>query len=87
MPEHFGYPEHESVGEVVGKETYIVLTERFKQASAEPTFKEWMNIEDCFAKPGFNEEDFDKIEKDSSVNKVYSNGEFDTFLVRGESKR
>ena len=86
MPEHFGYPEHESVGEAVGKETYIVLTERFKQASAEPTFKEWINIEDCFAKPGFAEEDFVRIEKDSSVNKVYSNGEFDTFLVRGRVK-
>lgn len=84
MPKHFGYTEHESVGEVVGKETYMVLTERFKQASAEPALKEWMNIKDCFAKPGFNKEDFVRIEEDTSVNKVYTNKEFKVLITMPE---
>jgi len=81
MPYHLGYPEQESVGEVVGKETYIVLTERFKQASAEPALEEWMNIPGCFARPGFNKEDFARIEEDPSVNKVYTNKEFEVLKV------
>ena len=81
MPEHFGYPEHKIVGDVIEKNTYIVLTERFKQASEEPALKEWMNIPDCFAKPGFNREDFVRIKEDPSVNEVYTNKEFEVLMA------
>lgn len=81
MPDHFGYPEHESVGEVVEKKTYIVLAERFKQSSADLVLEEWMIIPGSFARVGFDKGDFCRLKSDSSVDKLYSNGEFDTFLV------
>lgn len=86
MPQHFGYPEHESVGEVINKETYIVLTERFKQASASLALKDWMNIDDCLAKPGFNKEDFDRIGEDPNIAKLYSNREFEVLIATPKSQ-
>jgi hypothetical protein len=85
MPAHFGYPDHEHVGEVVEKDTYIVLTERFKQAADEPALKEWMNIPDSFAKPGFDENDFIRIMSDPSIDTLYTNSEFEILLVNRSS--
>jgi len=81
FPSNFGYPEYKSIGEYIKKETYIALTERFIQALSNQILKEWINISPDLARSDFNRSDFDMLEKDFSVNKIYSNKEFRVLLV------
>ena len=81
MPEHFGYPENGTVGDFIGQTTYIVIAERFRKASADPTLQEWMNIPDSLAKPGFNEKDFQRLCSDRTVSQVYANREFEVLVA------
>ena len=79
MPEHFGYSQRETLGESLAEDSYAVITKRCKLANADRMVgKARYNMASGW---GFNEEDFDKLEKDVSVCKLYSNGEFDTFYV------
>ena len=83
IPDHFGYPEHETLGESIDKDTYLIIAERFKQASDDPILSErGMMSPPIIASPGFNEDDFARIEIDQSVNKLYSNGEFEIFFAK-----
>lgn len=82
IPEHFGYPNYVSLGESLNEDTFLIITERFKQASVDPTLIEQGIVShDIVAKPGFNEDDFIQIEADKSAAKLYTNGEFDIFFV------
>jgi hypothetical protein len=83
IPDHFGYPEHEMLGESIDKDTYLILAERFKQASDDPILSErGMVSPPIIARTGFNEDDFARVETDQSVNKLYSNGEFEIFFAK-----
>jgi hypothetical protein len=84
IPAHFGYSEHEKVGELIEKDSYILLAERFKQASENPVLKEWINMPAEFARIGFEKGDFVRIEHDPSISKLYSNREFEVWLVSPE---
>lgn len=85
VPEHFNYSYHETLGESLARDSYVVITKRCKLANAYPMVqKARLNMPSGW---GFDSSDFNKLEKDISVAKVYSNGEFDTFLVRGAGKR
>jgi len=83
VPEHFNYSYHETLGMSFAQDRYIQLTKRCKLANANPVLaKARMNPHIGW---GFNEEDFKKVEQDPSVAKLYSNGEFDTFLVNSSN--
>lgn len=78
IPEHFNYSYHETLGESLAQDSYAVINERCKMANAEPMVaKTQINIRSGW---GFDKADFDKLGNDMSVAKLYSNGEFDTFL-------
>ena len=81
LPGNFGYPEYKSIGSYIPRITYIALTERFKQASSDPDLKKQLLMSPDLARTDFNIEDFDMLEQDLSVNKLYSNEEFNVFLV------
>lgn len=84
IPEHFNYSSHEMLGESLAKNCYVVANKRCKLANADPMVaKARINI----LGGGFNEADFDKLENDPSVAKLYSNGEFDTFYVYAAGQR
>ena len=87
IQEHFGYLDYETLGESIDKDTYLILTERFKQASVDPVlFEKGMISPPIIARPGFNEVDFAQIEIDQSVDKLYSNGEFEVFFAKSSGE-
>jgi hypothetical protein len=81
LPNHFGYDGGHSLGEVVDIQTYILVTDLFKQAAADPTLTNWVNVQDAYARPGFDQKDFVKIHLDDSVCKLYASKEFQVFLA------
>jgi len=81
IPEHFGNPEYVSVGMFVKENTYLVITERFKQVSLNSALKGWINMPWYFARPGFDKGDFARVRMDPSANELYSNGEFEVLLI------
>jgi hypothetical protein len=83
MPEHFGYHEHTMLGESLKQDTIILLGKRFKLASDDPILsKKGMMCPSIMARQGFNKEDFEKLNEDRSVNRLYHNGEFELLLVK-----
>ena len=83
MPDHFGYHEHEILGESLKQDTIILLGKRFKLASDDPVLsKKGMICPSIMARQGFNKEDFEKLNEDRSVNRLYYNGEFEILLVK-----
>jgi len=83
IPEHFNYSNSDTLGKSLVKDTYVIINKRCKLANAEPMIaKTRINMASGW---GFDEEDFDKLGNDPSVAKLYSNGEFDTFLVNSSN--
>jgi len=84
IPAHFNYSYHKTLSESLAQDCYVCINKRCKLANADPMVaKARLNMASGW---GFNEEDFDKLEHDPSVNKLYSNGEFDTFFVYSNSR-
>jgi hypothetical protein len=82
MPEHFYYQEQSYLGASFEENLYLLLTARFRIASLHPILSEATISDPRLARPGFTREDFDRLEHDPSVDKLYTNGEFDAFLIR-----
>jgi hypothetical protein len=81
IPEHFGYDAHSTLGASFEENTYLLLTERFRIASLHPVLSRVMISDPRLARPGFNRQDFDQLVRDPSVDKLYTNGELDAFLI------
>ena len=80
IPEHFNYSQHTMLGESLSQDSYAVINKRCKLANADPMLQRArLNMLSGW---GFEEKDFDKLECDPSLNKLYSSGEFDIFLVK-----
>ena len=75
-PPHFNYTEHETLGQSYGNDTYLVLTEKGRTVypAKFPDYRKFWE---------FTPADFARVERDVSVNQVYTNGEFDVYLVNG----
>ena len=79
VPEHFGYREHRTLGESFPMDTYVVLTEAFRVSSTRAGLPRAMMS--SWARLRASERDFQKLDRDPSVCKLYSNGEFDVLRV------
>jgi hypothetical protein len=81
IPTHFGYYENETLSDTFGDEArYMVTTEFNKKAYL-------FFPEEARAKAlQYLEEDFEKLHIDSTVNKLYENGEFNVWKVKGDNK-
>ncbi|EKF86362.1 hypothetical protein A994_02728 [Methanobacterium formicicum DSM 3637] len=73
VPYHFGYNNSTSLSEFYDKNVYLILTQRDKTYYID-VFPELANIR-------WSTTDFEKLNYDQNVNKLYSNGEFDTWLI------
>jgi hypothetical protein len=82
VPVHFQYDEQSTLGTSFQRDTYLLLAERFKIASMDPVLSRAMISDARLVRPGFSGADFDRLERDSSVSKLYTNGELDVFLIR-----
>ena len=74
LPPRLGYTEHQTLGENYGIDQVIVVTERGKAfyPAAYPGYEDAWRIHPT---------DFDRLATDPTVSHVYSNDEFDIYLV------
>jgi hypothetical protein len=82
IPEHFDYHESSTFGPSFGRPIYLLLTERFRKAGSHPVLSKAMLSDARLARTGFTDEDFAQLERDPTVSKFYTNGEFDIYLTR-----
>lgn len=71
IPDHFDYANCTSLGEVYSKNNYAVITKLDRVIYT----KVWKVI------GRFNDSDFEKLEHDSNVSRIYSNGEVDVNYI------
>jgi len=77
-PEHFNYTEHQRYGASYEQDTYLILTRlgRITYQEKFPDYREHWR---------YTPADFDRLERDTSVARVYANGEFDAYFVHGRN--
>ena len=80
LPSHFGYINKTHLGESVQHETYILITERFKQILGTPCFYKNLVVQSSYGRVDFSNEDITRINDDYTVNKLFSNQEFEVYL-------
>jgi hypothetical protein len=84
IPEHFNYTQANTLGSSLERDTYLLLTERFQMANAHPILSQAMISDARLVTPGFTTTDFEQLDRDHSAEKIYSNGEFDIYLIRSQ---
>lgn len=81
QPENFMYKRYSSLGDWQTGRAYLVLTERFRKGSLDPTLKKGTMEGFATSAPWLTEENFQRFENDPNVDRLYSNGEFDVFVI------
>jgi hypothetical protein len=75
IPYHFGYHENDSLGDLTKYDKYIVL----KTVDRVVYREVWTKVEEERFLPG----DYEQLENDVCVEKLYSNGGFDAYFIHG----
>lgn len=70
---HFGYNDHSSLSELYDKDVYLIIPRKNKSI--------YVDVVPEMAKDGWYPSDFDKLENDKGLDKLYMNGEFDVWYV------
>lgn len=84
IPDHFGHPAEATLGRSFRMDIFLLVGQRFRVSSAHPIVSKTVISNPNLARRGFNQTDFQRLARDSTVGMVYSNGELDVFLIRGE---
>jgi hypothetical protein len=84
IPEHLGYRQQERLGQSWAMDVHLMLAKRSKLAAADAVLSKTVISDSRVVRGGFERADFQRLERDSSVAKLYSNGELDVMLVTGE---
>lgn len=73
--DHFGYNNHSTLAEIYKDNKYLIITQlgRISYPGLYPDYKDYWR---------FNQNDFNRLSNDSTVIKMYSNGDFGAFLTR-----
>jgi hypothetical protein len=83
VPEHFGYQQSEKLGSVLSS-TYLVLGRRQTLGSADATLSRFTASTPHLFSTGYIPADFQRLERDPTVHRLYSNGEFDVLRITSE---
>jgi hypothetical protein len=83
LPEHFGYHQSDTLGSLLNN-TYLVLGMRQILGSANATLARFTTSTPHLFSTGYVPADFQRLERDSTVHRLYSNGEFDVFWITAE---
>lgn len=75
IPDHFDYIHRSSLGELYTKDRYAVIT-KFDRIIYTTVWK---------VVGRFNDSDFEKLERDATVGKLYSNSELDVYFIHTTS--
>ena len=73
-PAHFGYASHETVGESYEEDTYLLVGDRNRVICHE--------IQPILAEVWFSDGDFERLEGDHTVSRVYSSGGLDMWRIK-----
>jgi len=75
-PDHFGYADGETLGAMYNESHYLVITPAGRQFYPEiwPDYRQYWQ---------YTPQDFERLETDPTVSKVYINGGFETYTVEG----
>ena len=75
-PAHFNYTEYDRVGQSYENDTYLVITEKGRVAypGKFPDYRRFWQ---------FTPEDFARVDQDITAEQVYTNGEFEVYLING----
>jgi hypothetical protein len=82
LPDHFGYHEQQTLGRSLGRDALLLLTERSKMTSSDPVLQQ-LRLSDPKIK--LVATDFQRVERDPTVSRLYSSGEFEVLGVVGAS--
>ena len=82
MPEHFAYPQVQMLGDLMRRDFYVLMNARFRVAPAHPSLARSMISDPLLARSGFDEADFARLERDTTVDEVYSNGGLDVMWIK-----
>jgi len=81
LPKRFGYNQTAMLGESMGENRYLLLTQRFQIATANPHLStKGLTVIPLFI-PGFQPADFVQLNQDPTVDKLYSNGGLEVWWV------
>ena len=83
VPDHFGYATHEMLGESFPMDTYLLLSEPFRQSTASAQLPRTMLNQ--WARLRIDERDSAQLVEDRSLSKLYCNGEVDIFGIESKS--
>jgi hypothetical protein len=81
LPPHFGNPDT-NFGDNLDQNLTIILTEKFRLAVNNPILSKNSVTTGGLSAEGFNDNDIKKLDKDTSVSRLYTNGEFDVLQVK-----
>ena len=84
LPAHFGHPEYGTFGESLEQDMTFIMTERFRQAADDPTLSQSSVVPIGLSAQGFDTEDIERLEQDSSVDRWYVNGDFELLYVEAK---
>jgi hypothetical protein len=73
IPFHFGYEKQSSLGASYAEDRYMMINSRFR--------KQYIEVFPDMAEKRFLPSDFEKLEDDFSLDKVYTNGELDSWYI------
>jgi len=75
LPDHFSYHNKSSLGEYYNESRYMIITRlaRIRYPESYPSYKELWR---------FTPQDFNQLQGDNSVNRVFDNGDFEAYLIR-----
>lgn len=83
IPDHFGYHRQQTLGGSLNQDALLVLTERTKQTVTDPLLQTH-RISDPRIK--LVATDFQRLEQDATVSRLYSTGEFEVLRVAGHGE-
>lgn len=75
-PFRFGYEDNETVGESYSEDRYMIITELGKRSYPEqfPAYRDFWR---------YTPENFERLESDRSVSRVYANGDLELYRIEG----
>jgi hypothetical protein len=84
VPEHFGYSTQDRLGQSFSTDLFMLIGKRFRLSASDPALSRTAISDARLASPGFSPDDLQRLGRDASLEKLYTNGELDVFLVRAE---
>lgn len=84
-PDNFTYQRYSALGDWATGRSYILLSDRFRQGSTYPGFKSGVLEGFNTVAPWITAQDMAHLEQDPTVDRVYTNGGFDVFVIANTS--